>query len=467
MQRYYLAVDIGASSGRHIIGWMENNKIRLEEVYRFENCTTEKNGHLVWDHESLFAEILCGLRACRDKGMIPVSMGIDTWGVDFALIGPDGNIIGDTVAYRDHRTKGIPDTLDDTMLYARTGIQRQPFNTIYQLLAVKQQSPAMLEKAEHMLLMPEYFQYLLTGNRVCDYTNSSTTGLLDAKTRTWDWALIRELGLPERIFGVLHEPGTGVGMLSAEIARQIGFTCQVVLAPTHDTASAVLSAPIDPFSLYLSSGTWSLMGAEKQQPLLTEQSRKAGLSNEGGVDKTYRHLKNIMGLWIIQRIRKELPTKLSFPELAGMAMEAEYFTPRIDVNDESFLSPTHMTEAIHAYLKRTGQPLPQNAQELLSCVMQSLSESYAATVCELSELNKVPYNRVCIVGGGSQNDYLNRLTARACGMAVTAGPVEATALGNLAVQMIKDGRVADVASAREIIAQSFELKKYTGDEQYV
>jgi rhamnulokinase len=460
MQRYFLAVDIGASSGRHIIGWIEDGIIRLDEVYRFENCTTEKSGHLVWDHESLFTEILRGMSECKKKGMVPESMGIDTWGVDYALIGPDGRLLGDTVAYRDHRTQGIPDTLDDRMLYSRTGIQRQPFNTLYQLLAVKKQDPRILAEAEHMLLMPEYFHYLLTGNMVCDYTNSSTTGLLDARTRTWDTQLIHELDLPEHIFGKLHEPGTRVGKIKHEIAEQIGFNCLVVLPPSHDTASAVLSAPIDSTSLYLSSGTWSLMGAEKHEPLLTEQSRKAGLSNEGGVNKTYRHLKNIMGLWIIQRIRKELPTKYSYPELSGMAMAAEHFAPRIDVNDESFLSPASMTDAIHAFLKRTGQEPAQNINELLSCVMQSLTESYAETVRELSEINGIKYNRVCIVGGGSQNDYLNRLTAKACGMTISAGPVEATALGNLAVQMITAGCIADVAAAREIITLSFELRIY-------
>lgn len=464
MQNAYLAIDIGASSGRHMLGRLENGRLTLNEVYRFENGMQRRGDRLVWDTDALFAHVLRGLAACKTQGVVPASVGIDTWGVDFALLDAQGDRVGGTVAYRDSRTQGMDAvlcrTLSESAHYARTGIQKQPFNTVYQLLALREQSPAILARAQRMLLMPEYLHYRLTGVMAGEYTNASTTALLDAAARDWDFSLIDALRLPRRLFGPLRQPGVRVGPLLPEVARRVGFSCDVVLPPTHDTAAAVLASPLEPGDAFLSSGTWSLMGIELPAPVLSEESRLANLTNEGGCFGAIRYLKNIMGLWIIQCIRNELPGRPSFGALAQAAREADGFAGRIDVDDASFLAPENMTQAVQGFCAAHAQPIPGTPGELCACVYHSLADSYADTVRRLERLTGAPIRRVCIVGGGSKNEYLNELTASACGRPVTAGPVEATALGNVLAQMLCAGEIHTKEEARALVRESFDVKTY-------
>lgn len=462
---YYLAIDIGASSGRHMLGHLENGRIVLEEAYRFKNHLVRKHGHLCWDVDALFSQIIRGMQRCAELGKAPACVGIDTWGVDFCLLGSNGRRLGDCVAYRDARTEGmdavLAGVLDEETLYGRTGIQKQPFNTVYQLLALREQEPALLAKAQGFLLMPEYFSYLLTGRKRHEYTNATTTGLVNAAQRNWDFELIDRLGLPKGLFGEMALPGASLGHLLPDIARQAGFDCEVILPCTHDTASAVVGSPVDkPGSLYLSSGTWSLLGAELDAPICTEESRMLNFTNEGGYLGSYRYLKNIMGLWIVQRIQAEMEGQVTFEDMQALATAACDFPSRIDVNDGSFLSPESMTEAVRHHCKETGQAVPQTNGELFCCVFHSLAESYAASVREIEQMTGKAYSRLCVVGGGSKNRYLNRLTANASGLTVAAGPTEATALGNLLVQMICHGEVEDLRTGRDMIRRSFDIEEY-------
>ena len=310
MSKLYLAVDIGASSGRHMLAWLEDGKIRLEEVWRFENNVAPKNGHLCWNTEYLFGEILKGLKHCKELGRVPDYMGVDTWGVDFALLDAEGNRVGDTVAYRDSRTEGmdveLKKDISESELYARTGIQKQMYNTIYQLKSLLLSQPELLEQADRLLMLPDYFHYLLTGVKINEYTNATTGQLVNAATDNWDYELMERVGIPTRLFDELKMPGTVVGPFSPTIAAEVGFDCTVILPATHDTGSAVAAVPAtDDDFLYISSGTWSLIGAERREPNCSEESRLCNFTNEGGVEHRYRYLTNIMGLWMIQSIRRE------------------------------------------------------------------------------------------------------------------------------------------------------------------
>ncbi len=465
MSQYYLAVDIGASSGRHILGRVEDGKLQLEEVYRFENGMKEKNGHLCWDTEHLFASILKGMRRCKELGKIPVSMGIDTWGVDFVLLDKENRLIGDTVGYRDHRTDGMDEKVSEYIspgeLYRRTGIQKQIFNTIYQLMAIREQAPEQLAKAECLLMMPDYFHYLLTGKKACEYTEATTGQLINPYTKDWDRELIRRLGYPERIFPNLIDAGKVLANLSPKIQEQVGFDCAVTLPATHDTGSAVLAVPalVDDF-LYISSGTWSLMGTERYEPDCSVESMRANFTNEGGIEYRVRYLKNIMGLWMIQSIRHELDDRYSFAQLCDLAEEAKDFPSRVDVNDSRFLSPDNMTEAVQGYCREKGDPVPQTPGELATVVYQSLADCYAQTAKEIEQLTGKTYSCIHIVGGGANAAYLNQLTADRSGKTVYAGPTEGTAIGNLAAQMLAQEVFWTVDEARECIFHSFPIKKY-------
>jgi rhamnulokinase len=464
MRTYYLAVDIGASSGRHILGHIEDGKMVLEEVYRFDNGMEDNEGHLCWNLDKLFYEIKRGLIKCREIGKIPASMGIDTWAVDYVLLDEKDRILGRTYAYRDHRTdsmdKEVSKYISEEDLYSRTGIQKQLFNTIYQLYAHKIQSPEILDKAQTFLMIPDYFNFLLTSIKSNEYTNATSTGLVNAETKDWDRDLIDLLGYPQRLFGKLSTPKTVLGRFSPEIVEEVGFDCEVVLPATHDTGSAFLAVPArDENAFYISSGTWSLMGTEMLSPVINEESRLANLTNEGGFDYRFRYLKNIMGLWIIQSIRRELDKKYGFDELSNMAKESAYFTSQIDVNHNSFLSPKSMIDAIKDYCKKSDQAVPQTIGELMQCVYTSLAQSYAETLEQLEKLTDKNCSAINIVGGGSQDNYLNQLTADYTGKTVYAGPTEGTALGNLMVQMIRAGEFADLSEARAAIPKSFEIRK--------
>lgn len=365
--QYYLAIDIGASSGRHILGSVRDDKIITEEIYRFKNGFSEKSGHLCWDIENLFYHIKEGMEECRKLNKIPSGMGIDTWGVDFVLLDREDRILGQPVAYRDRRTDKkdliVSDKISTAELYNRTGIQKQIFNTIYQLMAVKEEFPEHLEKAKSFLMIPDYLHYLLTGIKSNEYTNASTTNILNVETKDWDYELITMLGLNKNIFSKPKKPGTVLGKLLGSIADEAGFSCEVVLPPTHDTASAVLAVPDinsgDNDYIYLSSGTWSLMGTEELQPNCSALSMGSNFTNEGGYDYTIRHLKNIMGLWIIQNVKKELTGNITYDYLCDMAMKADDFNSVIDVNDNRFLAPDSMIQEIKDYCIQTNQEAPE------------------------------------------------------------------------------------------------------------
>lgn len=461
---YYLAVDIGASGGRHILGTVKEGRISLEEVYRFENGMHDQDGTLCWDFQSMFQEIKNGMKRCRELGKIPVSMGIDTWAVDFVLLDHEDRVLGKTVGYRDGRTKGMDELVYQSIapdeLYGRTGIQKQMFNTIYQLMAVRNQNLEELENAASMLMIPDYFHFLLSGRKRQEYTNATTTQLVSPVTKTWDYELIERLGYPKRLFGELSMPGTVVGNLTEELQKEVGFDCQVVLPATHDTASAVIAVPsLEEDVLYISSGTWSLMGTERMEADCRENSRRANFTNEGGYEYRFRYLKNIMGLWMIQSMRKEWKEKLSYAALCELASE-ETITSIVDCNDDRFLAPESMIREVKAFCLETGQQVPETAGELAAVIYNSLAECYAGTAKEIRELTGRDYRTIHIVGGGSNAEYLNRLTAKKTGCRVYAGPGEATAIGNLAAQMIKAGVFQSLKEARACIFNSFEIKEY-------
>ncbi len=464
-QNYYLAVDIGASSGRHMLAWLEDGKIRMEEIYRFENGIRPVNGHLCWDLDGLFREILEGMRRCGEAGKIPSCMGLDTWAVDFVLLDGRGERIGDSVSYRDGRTKGMDEKvyrrISEKDLYARTGIQKQIFNTIYQIMAIKDRHPEQLEAAKDLLLIPDYLNYLLTGEKKTEYTNATTTQLVSPVTKDWDRELIQTLGFPEGLFGAITLPGTRVGSLKPEIRQQVGYDVTVIQTATHDTASAVVSVPsTEDHLLYISSGTWSLMGTERPEADCGEASRKANLTNEGGYDYRFRYLKNIMGLWMIQSVRHEWGDRYSFAEICAMAEKENAFPSRVDANDDTFLAPESMIRAVQDFCARTGQRVPETPGQIAAVIYRSLAECYGKTIREIEALTGRNYDCIYVVGGGSHADYLNRLTAEATGKTVVCGPGEATAIGNLAVQMIAMGDLENLKAARACIADSFPQKVF-------
>ena len=464
--RYYLAIDIGASSGRHMLGHMQDGKLVLEEIYRFQNGPIERKGSLVWDAEGLFAHILTGMARCKELGKIPVSVGIDTWGVDFVLLDETGQRLGEAVSYRDSRNQGadllVEEMLSFPELYRRTGIQKLIFNTIYQLMAIKRDRPDLLDRAQKMLLSPDYYHYLLTGRAVNEYTVASTTGLMDVEGKRWDRALIGQLGFPQGIFGDLIPPGQVLGPLRGEVAERVGYTAEVVLPASHDTASAYLAVPaVDERAVYLSSGTWSLMGVETMTPIITDLGRESGLTNEGGYGYRFRYLKNIMGLWMLQSVRKEEGGKYSFPDLARMAAESGEPVAIVPVNHAAFLAPERMTEAVKAVCRETGQEVPETLGQVVQCIYHSLAKSYAGTIGELETIIGKPLTSVNIVGGGSQDAYLNALTAKLTGRPVYAGPVEAAVIGNLMVQMMWAGEIGDLSAGRQIVRESFAVREVT------
>ncbi len=455
---YYLAIDIGASSGRHVLGWIEEGRLCTEEIYRFPNGAAESpSGELCWDVDALWRNIKAGIRAAADAGKAPAFVGIDTWGVDFVLLDNDGKRVGEAVSYRSHRTDGMDAVLEKTLtvhqLYARTGIQKQQFNTVYQLLALKAQHPEQLFAASALLMIPDYFHYLLTGVRATEYTNATTTGLVTPATGNWDLQLIDRLGLPMGIFQTLLPAGSVLGPVRAELAEELGCLPMVVLPATHDTGSAVVALPTDSEgALYLSSGTWSLMGVERSDADLSRQAEQYNFTNEGGYGGRYRFLKNIMGLWMIQSLRKECG--YSFDQIMTEAAAYLHTDLRVDVNHPAFLSPDSMSAALKEVLGR-----PDIGQgELFAVVYLSLADCYAATVSQIEEITGTPVSVIHIIGGGSKDELLNRLTAKKAGRPVIAGPTEATAIGNLLCQMMGTGILSSVHAARKVLCDSIETQ---------
>ena len=462
--KYYLAIDIGASSGRHILAHLEDGRMALEEVHRFPNGMVEKDGENVWDVDELFAQIKLGLKKCGELGKIPVSVGVDTWGVDFVLLDESGERIGNAVAYRDGRTKGMDEEvykiISEDELYARTGIQKAIFNTIYQLMALKVKKPEQLAKAKTMLLMPDYFHYMLSGVAATEYTEATTGQLVSPDTKDWDMELIERLGYPKRIFRRMVTPGTVLGELTEEVQAEVGFNCKVVEPATHDTGSAVIAVPTDSDdALYISSGTWSLMGTELAEANCSPESKASNLTNEGGYDYRFRYLKNIMGLWMIQSVKKEIGGDLGFGEICEMASKCS-IASIVDCNDDRFLAPANMTKEVRDACRESGQQVPEGLAEVASVIYNSLAKCYAKTIKQIEGITGKTYDKIHIVGGGSNADYLNRLTARATGIPVYAGPTEATAIGNIAAQMMTAGELADLKAARACVFASFPINHY-------
>ena len=432
MQEKFLAIDIGASSGRHIIGWMDGGRIHTEEVYRFPNCVQREDGHLEWDIDGMFAHVKQGIRAAFARYPQIKSLSIDTWAVDYVLLKKDEHIYP-VYAYRDSRTQAVLDEVHGIVpfetLYARTGIQFQPFNTVYQLYADKK--TGRLAQADDFLMIPEYLLWRLCGVKAREYTNATSTGLVNAQTRQYDPEILYALGLPESMFPQLSVPGTVLGGLKPDIAAEVGGQTTVVLCATHDTASAVEGIPMEQGEApFLSSGTWSLLGVKLAQPVTTPESCKANFTNEGGVGYI-RYLKNIMGLWIIQCVQKQLG--ISFAEMVELAATSTY-TRVFDVNDSRFSAPQDMRAEITAALVETGAA-PATDADLINCIYHSLAYCYGEAYREMEAVTGQHWDKLYIAGGGAKNATLNELTAHYTGKQVVALPIEATAIGNLKIQM--------------------------------
>lgn len=450
---YYLAIDIGASSGRHILGYIDNGRLKLEEIHRFENYITNQNSTLVWDIEHLVNEVKKGIAKCKEIGKIPCTVAIDTWGVDYVLLDENKKEIKPCYCYRDSRTNAVVDEVESLVsparLYAKTGIQKQNFNTIYQLYADKKSG--RLQNAKYFLMMPEYLSFKLTGVCKNEYTNATTTGLVNAKTKTWDNDILSALDLPSELFGALNTPSSLVGDLSADIQKAVGFNCAVLFAPSHDTASAVCACPMQDDDLYISSGTWSLIGTEITQPILSDNARKLNFSNEGGIDYRFRFLKNYMGMWLFQNIRRNLNKSMTYDEMMTLAMncgEYKYF----DVNDRTLVAPDNMIDAIGKLICSDDLGL------ILNSAYHSLAKSYSEAVSEIEAVTGKRFNAIHIVGGGCQDKYLNILTRDYTRKSVTAGPIEATATGNIVSQIMHDKKIP-LAAARDLIKNSFDIKE--------
>lgn len=453
---YYLAIDIGASSGRHILSTYENGKLSCQEIYRFENGFVKTDAGLIWDIDSLFENVVKGIAKCKEAGKIPSTLAIDTWGVDYVLLDKDKKEIYPAMSYRDSRTEKIINQVESLVsaqeLYEKCGIQKISFNTVYQLYCDK--ISGKLDKAEYFLMIPEYLNFKLTGKIKKEYTNATTAALVNAKDKSWDMSIIQKLGYPQKLFDTLYMPSTKVGNLTEQIKERVGFDCEVILCPSHDTASAVAGSPADVDSVFISSGTWSIVGTENLTPNTSDNARKANFANEGGIDYRFRFLKNIMGMWLFQSIRRETGKKYTYDEMMYMAMESD-FTETIDPTDDMFLAPESMIGAIREYLKKPELPLG----DILSSVYHSLAKSYDRVVKEIEDICDKKIDKICIVGGGCQDRYLNELTKKCTGKTVTAGPVEATATGNLISQLIYSKDAKDLKDAKNIAVNSFNIKE--------
>ena len=453
---YCLAIDIGASSGRHILGKLNNGILETEEIYRFENGFKEENGTLVWDIELLTENVINGIKECKKIDKIPQTVAIDTWGVDYVLMDSKGQEILPCVSYRDSRTTNAVDEvfsiISKETLYEKTGIQTQSFNTIFQLYCDKKSGK--LDKAKRLLMIPEYLSFRLTGVMKNEYTNATTTGLVNAETKEIDAEICERLGIDKTLFGELNTPSTFIGDFTKEIEAQVGFNAKVIFAPSHDTASAVASCPIDENSVFISSGTWSLVGTENLYPVTSKEAMKANFSNEGGVDYRFRFLKNIMGMWLFQNIRKDLGKKYTYDEMMQLAMESSCELI-LDPTDECFLAPENMLETIRDYFGYPCMPIG----DVLKSVYISLADSYKNTIEEIEAVVGKNIDCIAIVGGGSKDTYLNKLTRECTGKRVMVGLTEGTAVGNLIAQLMFVDETLTIQKAREIIKNTFSIKE--------
>jgi rhamnulokinase len=466
----FLAFDLGAESGRGVLGLLENGRLRLEVVHRFPNGPVRTLDTLHWDVLRLYGEMEQALRLCAAQHGPLDGLGVDTWGVDFALLGRGGTLLGNPRHYRDPHTEGVMERafarVPRADVFRRTGIQFMRFNTLFQLLALQEARSPLLDVAENLLFIPDLFHYFFTGIKVNEYTDASTSQMLDPSTRGWAWDLVRAFGLPERILGTLVQPGTVLGPLRAAVAAETGLNPAPVIAPaSHDTASAIAAVPASGESwAYISSGTWSLMGVELPGPLVNEQALAANFTNEGGVGGTVRFLKNIMGLWLVQECRRaweRAGTTYGYDELARLAEAAPPFAAIVDPDDPSFILPANMPRALGDWCRRSGQAAPDGPGATVRCALESLALCYRWVLERLEQLTGRRLEAIHVVGGGSQNALLNQLTADACGRPVLAGPVEATAAGNVLVQALGLKILGSLAEAREVVRRSFEVRTFT------
>lgn len=468
-KKHFFAVDLGATSGRTILGTVDDGKVCQEELTRFDNALIEVAGHFYWDIYALYNEIIKGLKIAAKRDIELTSIGIDTWGVDFVCIGSDGALLGAPIAYRDPYTVGCMEeyfdkVIDRKTVYDKTGIQFMNFNSLFQLYAMRRNGGSALQAADSILFIPDALSYMLTGKKVCEYTIASTSQMLNPRTGDLDEQLIESIGLRRSQFGRMTMPGTAIGTLSAEVQRQTGLGDVAVIAVAgHDTGSAVAAVPAaDEHFAYLSSGTWSLMGIETKNAIINDVSYARNFTNEGGVEGTTRFLKNICGMWIYERCRKEwTDAPKQHAELQAEAMKQAPFKSLINPDDSMFANPSSMTEAIANYCEKTGQPVPQGYAATCRCIFESLALRYRQVFEWLKEMSPFAIDRLHIIGGGSMNDYLNQFTADSLGIEVQAGPVECTAIGNIMLQAKASGVVGNIWEMRRIIAASFTARKFT------
>ncbi len=474
-ERVYLAVDMGASSGRVVAGLFDGQRIRLEDVHRFSNGGIAANGRLYWDALALWGHLQDGLRkAASTYADRVVSVGVDTWGVDYGLLGPGDELLGNPRHYRDPRTRGQLEkawgVVSREEIFGLTGLQFMELNTLYQLLAMKEENPGLLDMAESFLMMPDLFHWWLTGTKANEFTNATTTQFCGATSRQWCTELLDRFGVPTRMLEELVHPGTDLGPLRASVAEATGLTqVRVVVPGTHDTASAVMAVPassqpgVRPDWCYISSGTWSLMGAEIAAPVLSDRCRELNFTNEGGVGGTARLLKNIAGLWLLQECQRawaEQGTSRTWDEIVQLAADAPPLASLIDPDRGEFVAPQDMPAAIRQACRQTDEAVPESDGAVLRCALESLAMRYRMVLDWTEELVGGAIDHVHVVGGGTQNRLLCQMTADACQRVVLAGPVEATAIGNLMVQVLADKQVASVAEAREVVRKSFSVEQY-------
>lgn len=466
----FLAIDLGAESGRAIVGIIKNDKITLEEVHRFPNKQINILGHLHWDVLALFDEIKTGIRLTVQKGHCEIeSIGIDTWGVDFGFIGKNNEFLGFPYCYRDSRTNNMMGKIFQIIsreeIYSITGIQFWQFNSIFQLAKYAEDNSDLLKIADKLLFMPDIFNFLLTGIKKSEYTIASTSQLLNAYSKSWDSNLIEKLKLPFDIMPELVSPGTVIGKLLPDIAKEAGIGEIEIIAPgSHDTASAVAAIPINSNnSAFISSGTWSIIGIEKDEPLINETTFKNNFSNEGGVGNKIRFTSNVMGMWLLQQIKKSWQQRnenISYEEMTELAKNVQPFKCIINPDDNSFYNPLDMQNAISEYCIQHNLQIPESKSDFVRCILESLAFKYKSMIENINLMTNKKIEQLHIVGGGSQNELLNQFTADACNVPVIAGPVEATALGNILVQAVAKGKIKSLDSARKIVTDSFSLKTF-------
>jgi rhamnulokinase len=467
--RHFLAFDLGAESGRTILGTLEDSKIVTRELTRFPNGPVRLAGHLHWNLLGLFEDIKKGLMACASEAGAPESVAVDTWGVDFGLLAKDGSVLGFPYAYRDEHTQGMMREffrrVPKDKVYERTGIQFLPFNSLFQLFAMVRRRSSLLECARDLLFMPDLFSYLLSGEKANEFTIASTSQLMDMQRRVWSSELMAALGVPMSVLQRVLPPGSVIGQLSPSVAEEVGLPeTRVIATASHDTAAAIAAIPAAGENwAYISSGTWSLMGVELAEPIITPAALKANFTNEGGVGETIRFLKNIAGLWLLQQSRKEWSKEkdLSYAELTGLAWGARPFLSLVNPDWPEFLNPPSMPDAIRRFCLLTDQRAPSDPAEFARCILESLALKYRFTLDQLRRLTDRPIEAIHVIGGGSRNELLCQFTADATGLPVIAGPAEATATGNIMVQAMGLGYVSSLAEIRSIIRRSVELKMYT------